>query len=100
MRQNGRWCAANSPPSSGCAWRRPCNDKVCGMTISTHVLDAAAGGPAAGVPVVLERRIGATWTKLAAAITDSDGRVANLGVSSGAGVHRLRFDVETYAGPD
>ena len=70
------------------------------MTISTHVLDAAAGRPAAGVPVVLERRIGATWTKLAAAITDSDGRVANLGVSSAAGVHRLRFDVETYAGPD
>ncbi|HZC69486.1 MAG TPA: hydroxyisourate hydrolase [Jatrophihabitans sp.] len=70
------------------------------MSISTHVLDAAAGRPAAGVPVVLERRAADDWTMLASASTDGDGRIGNLLASTEAGVHRLRFDVERYAGPD
>lgn len=68
------------------------------MTISTHVLDAAAGRPAAGVPVVLEHRAGDAWTPLASATTNSDGRVADLASAIEPGVHRLRFDVQHYNG--
>jgi 5-hydroxyisourate hydrolase len=41
-------------------------------TCSTHVLDAALGRPAAGVPVALSTADG---TRLAATATDGDGRV-------------------------
>ena len=70
------------------------------MSVSTHVLDAVAGRPAAGVRVVLERRDGADWTALAERATDTDGRIADLAATAGAGVYRLRFDVEGYLGAD
>ena len=44
--------------------------------ISAHVLDAAAGVPAAGVAV---RLTGADGTAVAESVTDSDGRVGDLG---------------------
>jgi 5-hydroxyisourate hydrolase len=59
--------------------------------ISTHVLDAALGVPAAGVAVELELPDG-TRT---AAVTDSDGRVAAF-AGAGSGVHRLHFDTAAY----
>jgi 5-hydroxyisourate hydrolase len=43
--------------------------------LSTHVLDTAAGRPAAGVPVVLA---GADGTVLGTGTTDADGRVERL----------------------
>jgi 5-hydroxyisourate hydrolase len=43
-------------------------------SVSTHVLDTAAGKPAAGVRVELARR----GEVLAAGATDGDGRVAEL----------------------
>ena len=46
------------------------------MSLSTHVLDAGLGRPAAGVPVRLERA-GALGA-LAEASTNSDGRVPDL----------------------
>ena len=64
------------------------------------MLDAASGRPAAGVRLVLDRRDGDGWVELAARETDTDGRVADLAAAAGAGVYRLRFDVEGYAGPD
>jgi 5-hydroxyisourate hydrolase len=57
-------------------------------TVSTHVLDAALGRPAAGMAVRLERADGSV---LAEARTDADGRVADLG-PAGGGIHRLVFD--------
>jgi 5-hydroxyisourate hydrolase len=70
------------------------------MSLSTHVLDTAAGRPAAGVPVVLDRRTdGGDWQHLVAAETDTDGRVGGL-VPSGAlsgGVHRLTFATGDWA---
>jgi len=42
-------------------------------TLSTHVLDAALGVPAAGLDVVLA---GAEGVFIAAATTDADGRIA------------------------
>lgn len=61
------------------------------MSLSTHVLDAARGRPAPGVPVRLERRDGDAWAPVAEARTDDDGRVRDL-PPPGKGVHRLVFD--------
>lgn len=63
------------------------------MSLSTHVLDAVSGRPATAVPVTLRD---AHDTVLASAVTDDDGRIANLGDDIGAGIYRLRFDTATY----
>ncbi|MGV9777446.1 hydroxyisourate hydrolase [Streptosporangium sp. NPDC003464] len=60
------------------------------MSLSTHVLDAALGRPAAGVAVRLER----AGAVLAEGVTDADGRIG--GWTSGAGAHRLVFDTGGY----
>ncbi|MBW0102858.1 hydroxyisourate hydrolase [Pseudonocardia sp. KRD291] len=57
------------------------------MTLSTHVLDAVAGRPAAGVAVTLEH----DGAVVATARTDDDGRVRDLG-PLGTGTHRITFD--------
>jgi len=62
------------------------------MSVSTHVLDAATGRPAIGVPVTLSRRTGEGWTVLAEAATDADGRVPRLAADTPAGTYRLHFD--------
>jgi 5-hydroxyisourate hydrolase len=59
-----------------------------GASLSTHVLDTAAGRPAAGVAVTLEAADG---TVLAEAVTDADGRVGALAEDLSAGDLRLRF---------
>ncbi|PZF81098.1 hydroxyisourate hydrolase [Jiangella anatolica] len=59
-------------------------------TLSTHVLDTAAGRPAAGIRVVLETRSG---DRLGEGVTDADGRIAALGPDPlDAGDYVLRFD--------
>jgi 5-hydroxyisourate hydrolase len=63
------------------------------MSLSTHVLDAVSGRPAAAVPVTL---FDAHDAVLASAVTDDDGRIAKLGDDPGAGIFRLRFDTATY----
>ncbi|GAB3906968.1 hydroxyisourate hydrolase [Kibdelosporangium lantanae] len=66
--------------------------------VTTHVLDAAAGKPAAGVPVRLEAPGGSL---LASGETDADGRLKDLGPAElPAGVYRLIFDTGAYHGPD
>ncbi|MFA1544703.1 hydroxyisourate hydrolase [Actinomadura chokoriensis] len=68
------------------------------MSLSTHVLDAAKGLPAADVAVRLDRRHedgdgdGDGWTTLAEARTDADGRIREWSADPGEGVHRLTFD--------
>jgi 5-hydroxyisourate hydrolase len=62
------------------------------MSLSTHVLDATLGTPAAGVPVRLSR----DDETLAAAVTDEDGRVRELGVLATAGDYRVTFDTGAY----
>lgn len=65
------------------------------MSLSTHVLDASAGRPAAGIAVRLERRAGNGWELVASDTTDGDGRIRELG-KPGAGVHRISFDTGSY----
>jgi 5-hydroxyisourate hydrolase len=67
--------------------------------ITTHVLDTAAGRPAAGVAVVLERHAGGAWRKLGAGSTDADGRLRDLlpaGAGLEAGTYRLTFATGAY----
>lgn len=64
-------------------------------TLSTHVLDAGAGRPRAGVPVRLERDGGV----LATGRTDDDGRL-RFAEPLSPGVHRLVFEVDTPFYPE
>jgi 5-hydroxyisourate hydrolase len=70
---------------------------VDGVSLSTHVLDAVAGRPAAGVRVVLEQQAGDGWTARADRLTDDDGRIPDLAAATEAGTYRLRFDVDSYS---
>lgn len=70
------------------------------MGLSTHVLDTAAGAPAAGVPVSLSLRAAVdgaagaegAWTPLVTAVTDDDGRAVLLHDDPDPGTYRLLFD--------
>ncbi len=67
--------------------------------ITTHVLDMARGGPAAGVPVVLEMHSAGSWGRLGGGGTDADGRCATLLPTThalAAGQYRLTFDTGAY----
>jgi 5-hydroxyisourate hydrolase len=68
--------------------------------ITTHVLDTARGVPAAGVPVVLERRAGqGEWYVVGRGEKDADGRMRGLmaeGASIVPGYYRLIFDARRY----
>lgn len=66
------------------------------MSLSTHVLDAARGRPARGVPVRLDRRDGDAWHRVAEGRTDDDGRVRDLPPPE-EGTYRLVFDTADYS---
>ncbi|PWW22070.1 5-hydroxyisourate hydrolase [Geodermatophilus normandii] len=57
------------------------------MSVSTHVLDAVAGRPAAGIAV----RLFAGDSLLAEGVTDDDGRCRLTEAGTAAGPHRLVF---------
>lgn len=66
------------------------------ISLSTHVLDTAAGRPVEGIPVALERREGDAWVPVAMAVTDPDGRVPELapeGDPLPGGDYRVTFDL-------
>lgn len=67
-------------------------------SISTHVLDITRGRPAQGVPVVLEKKDGAAYSRVEEGTTDADGRVKEL-VAEGkltTGTYRITFDTGAY----
>jgi 5-hydroxyisourate hydrolase len=66
------------------------------MSISTHVLDATTGRPAAGLELALSRRDGSGWHELTRRATDIDGRVTDLAGHAEAGVYRIVFETGTY----
>ncbi|MBD0329368.1 MAG: hydroxyisourate hydrolase [Thermoleophilia bacterium] len=57
------------------------------ISLSTHVVDTAAGRPAAGVAVALLRE----GERLASARTDEDGRVRELAADLEPGAYALVF---------
>lgn len=68
-------------------------------TISTHVLDTAAGKPAAGIEVRLE----CDGRVIGSGVTDADGRLRDFvgeGEVISPGEHALRFHVGEYLGQD
>ncbi len=69
--------------------------------VTTHVLDAGAGVPAAGVGVRLDR-LGDTAELVAEGVTDGDGRVGDLGPAAlEPGTYRLTFATgEWFAAAD
>jgi 5-hydroxyisourate hydrolase len=64
------------------------------MTISTHVLDASAGAPAAGVSVTLSRLDG-SWLDVESGVTDADGRHRFV-ADTPAGTYCLTFGTGGY----
>lgn len=81
------------------------------MRLSTHVLDAALGQPAARIPVRLDRLDGGAWVAVASGVTGSDGRLARWQPRGAAGqvaagepapdglapgLHRLTFETGGY----
>jgi 5-hydroxyisourate hydrolase len=66
------------------------------MGISTHVLDATTGRPAAGLELALGRRDGGGWHELGRRVTDADGRVGGLAGEVEAGVYRIVFETGAY----
>jgi 5-hydroxyisourate hydrolase len=66
--------------------------------ITTHVLDTARGGAAAGVAVSLEVREGLQWALVGRATTDANGRATTLmhGRAVVAAEYRLTFDTAAY----
>jgi 5-hydroxyisourate hydrolase len=64
--------------------------------ISTHVLDAVLGKPAAGIEIGLDAAKGDQWTSVAAGMTDSDGRCPDLVPDAAAGRYRLTFFTGPY----
>jgi 5-hydroxyisourate hydrolase len=66
--------------------------------ITTHVLDIAQGGPAAGVAVILEIRMASDWTPVGRGTTDADGRLSSLtdDFPVAPGTYRLTFNLGDY----
>jgi 5-hydroxyisourate hydrolase len=62
--------------------------------VTTHVLDATAGRPAAGVDVTLA---GADGASIASGVTNDDGRIPELGPDHlDPGVYRIDFRTGDY----
>ena len=72
------------------------------MTLSTHVLDATTGRPAAGVQVRLERGGDGGWVPAGQGQTGTDGRLRLPGTEGAGlfepGVYRITFASGAYFG--
>jgi 5-hydroxyisourate hydrolase len=65
------------------------------MTVSTHVLDASAGQPAAGVAVALSSLSSGSWRDVESGETDGDGR-HRFAAATAPGTYRLVFGTGLY----
>ena len=66
-------------------------------SITTHVLDAVLGKPAAGISIRLDAKdIAAEWTTVSASTTDADGRCRDLAPHAVKGMYRMTFFTGDY----
>jgi 5-hydroxyisourate hydrolase len=66
------------------------------LGVTSHVLDAVQGKPAAGVAVRLEKQENRMWVTLKESATDADGRCRDLTDDAVAGLYRLTFSTGAY----
>ena len=70
------------------------------VTLSTHVLDATTGRPAAGLQVQLEHRGHDGWSSVGEGLTGADGRLTLPGYPPDSGfelgVYRVTFGSGAY----
>jgi 5-hydroxyisourate hydrolase len=64
--------------------------------ITTHILDAVLGKPAANVAVRIEKQLLSGWASLTESATDNDGRCRDLCPDASDGAYRLTFAVGPY----
>jgi 5-hydroxyisourate hydrolase len=64
--------------------------------VTTHILDAVLGKPAAGVAIRIEKLLQERWVAAGTGETDSDGRCRSLASDASAGVYKLIFAVGPY----
>ena len=67
--------------------------------ITTHVLDTAAGRPAAGIAVELFRLDDQTPKRIGGGVTDSDGRIMTRLIESTEflpGIYQIKFATANY----
>jgi len=64
--------------------------------ITTHVLDAVLGKPAATIGVRLEKQQEGAWIVLSESATDADGRCRDLTNDASSGLYRLTFSTGHY----
>jgi 5-hydroxyisourate hydrolase len=65
--------------------------------VTTHVLDATSGRPAADIEVTLARQDAGSWQQVASDRTDTDGRIGDFGPADlERGVYRVSFAVAAY----
>ena len=69
--------------------------------ITTHILDTAKGGPAAGVGITLEVQRNGSWQTVGRGTTDADGRLRTLteGLPLEVASYRLTFATGAYGSP-
>jgi 5-hydroxyisourate hydrolase len=65
-------------------------------TLSTHVLDATTGRPAAGVLVRLEQGGPDGWSEMCEGLTDADGRLKLPGPAAAGPVAEAGFEPGVY----
>ncbi len=64
--------------------------------ITTHVLDAVLGKPAAGMDIRLEKQQDGAWVPIRESATDADGRCRDLASDGAQGRYRLIFATGAY----
>ena len=64
--------------------------------ITTHVLDAVLGKPAAGMSVRLDKMVEKVWFHIREGTTDADGRCSDLLPEAEVGFYRLTFNTRGY----
>jgi 5-hydroxyisourate hydrolase len=64
--------------------------------ITTHILDAVLGKPAAGIGVKLDKLQDDAWIAVNESATDADGRCRDLATHAASGTYRLTFATGAY----